>query len=94
LSSVAYLNSSALVKLIALEDETVSLRPELERWPRRLAAIEVTRTARRLGPRATPLATRVLAGVDLLAIDRSSGQRCRSAARSCAPWTQSTSPLR
>lgn len=34
-----------------------------------LAAIEVTRTARRLGPRATPLATRVLAGVRLLAID-------------------------
>ncbi|MGI8781545.1 MAG: type II toxin-antitoxin system VapC family toxin [Solirubrobacteraceae bacterium] len=34
-----------------------------------LAAIELTRTARRLGTRATPLAPRVLAGLQLLAID-------------------------
>jgi uncharacterized protein len=70
---VAYLDSSALVKLIAREPETTALRQELARWPRRvsssLAAIEVTRTAQRLGPRATPLAPRVLAGLQLLAID-------------------------
>ncbi len=70
---VAYLDSSALVKLIAREPETAALRQELARWPRRvsssLAAIEVTRTAQRLGARATPLAPRVLAGLQLLAID-------------------------
>jgi uncharacterized protein len=70
---VAYLDSSALVKLIARESETAALRAELVRWPRRvsslLAAIEVTRTARRLGALATPLAPRVLAGVQLLALD-------------------------
>jgi predicted nucleic acid-binding protein len=70
---VAYLDSSALVKLIAHEPETADLRVELARWPRRvsslLAAIEVTRTARRLGALATPLAPRVLAGLQLLAID-------------------------
>jgi len=72
-STVAYLDSSALVKLIVVEAETASLRRELVRWPRRvsslLAAIEVTRVARRLGPHAEPLAQRVLAGLDLLAID-------------------------
>lgn len=70
---VAYLDSSALVKLIAREPETVALRGELVRWPRRvsssLAAIELTRAARRLGVRATPTAPRVLAGLQLLAID-------------------------
>jgi uncharacterized protein len=70
---VAYLDSSALVKLIAREPETNALRQELVRWPRRvaslLAAIEVTRTARHLGPRAAPLAPRPLAGLQLLAID-------------------------
>jgi predicted nucleic acid-binding protein len=70
---VAYLDSSALVKLIAVEAETAALRRELVRWPRRvsslLAAVEVTRVARRLGPHALPLAQRVLAGLDLLAID-------------------------
>jgi len=72
--SVAYLDSSALVKLIAVEAETAALRRELLRWPRRvsslLAAIELTRVARRLGPHAVPLAQRVLAGLDLLAIDQ------------------------
>ena len=34
-----------------------------------LAAIELTRVARRLGPKVVPLAQRVLAGLDLLAID-------------------------
>lgn len=70
---LAYLDSSALVKLIAVEAETATLRAELARWPRRasslLAAVEVTRAARRLGERAVPLAPRVLAGLQLLAID-------------------------
>ncbi len=62
---VAYLDSSALVKLIAVEAETAALRQELLRWPRRvsslLAAIELTRVARRLGPQVAPLAQRMLA---------------------------------
>jgi predicted nucleic acid-binding protein len=70
---VAFLDSSALVKLIAVEAETAALRRELVRWPHRvssfLAAVEVTRTARRLGPHAIPLAARVLGGLDLLSID-------------------------
>jgi uncharacterized protein len=70
---VAYLDSPALVKLIAREPETSALRQELVRWPRRvsslLAAIEVTRTARRLGPRAAPPAPRLLASLQLPAID-------------------------
>ncbi|MFZ0091885.1 MAG: hypothetical protein WAL63_20450 [Solirubrobacteraceae bacterium] len=71
--AVAYLDSSALVKLIALEPETAALRHELGAWPRRtsslLAAVELTRTAGRLGSPATALVGRVLAGLTLLAID-------------------------
>lgn len=72
-SPVAYLDSSALVKLIAIEAETAALRRELTRWPHRatslLATVEVTRTARRLGGYAPALAPRVLAGLRLLAIE-------------------------
>jgi predicted nucleic acid-binding protein len=72
-SPVAYLDSSALVKLIAIEAETAALRQELRHWPDRasslLASIEVTRTARRLGGHAPALAARVVAGLRLLAID-------------------------
>ena len=70
---VAYLDSSALVKLIAIEAETAALRQELRRWPDRasslLATVEVTRTARRLGGQAPAVAVGVLAGLRLLAIE-------------------------
>jgi predicted nucleic acid-binding protein len=70
---VAYLDSSALVELIAIEAETAALRQELRRLPDRasslLASIEVTRAARRLGGHAPALAARVVAGLRLLAID-------------------------
>lgn len=72
-SPVAYLDSSALVKLIAIEAETAALRQELRRWPDRasslLAMVEVARTARRLGGHAPAIAVGVLAGLRLLAID-------------------------
>jgi predicted nucleic acid-binding protein len=72
-SPVVYLDSSALVKLIVVEAETAALRRELLRWPHRvssaLAAVELTRTALRIGPHASPLAARVLAGLDLLSMD-------------------------
>jgi hypothetical protein len=70
---VAYPDSSALVKLIAIEAETAALRQELRRWPDRasslLATVEVTRTARRLGRQAPDVAVGVLAGLRLLAIE-------------------------
>ncbi len=70
---IAYLDSSALVKLIAIEAETAALRQELRRWPDRtssmLATVEVTRTARRLGGHAPAVAASVLAGLRLLAIE-------------------------
>lgn len=72
-SPVAYLDSSALVKLIAIEAETAVLRHELRRWPDRassaLATIEISRAARRLGGQAPAAAIHVLAGLTLLAID-------------------------
>ncbi len=72
-SPVVYLDSSARVKLIVVEAETAALRRELLRWPHRvssaLAAVELIRTALRIGPHASPLAARVLAGLDLLSMD-------------------------
>jgi predicted nucleic acid-binding protein len=72
-SPVAYLDSSALVKLIGIEAETAALRRELRRWPDRasslLATVEVARTARRLGGDAPAVAIGVLAGLRLLAIE-------------------------
>jgi predicted nucleic acid-binding protein len=70
---LAYLDSSALVKLIAIEAETPALRQELRRWPDRasslLATVEVARTARRLGGHAPAIAVGVLVGLRLLAIE-------------------------
>ncbi len=70
---LAYLDSSALVKLLAVETETAALRQELRRWPDRasslLATVEVTRAARRLGGHAPAAAAGVLAGLRLLAIE-------------------------
>jgi predicted nucleic acid-binding protein len=72
-SPVAYLDSSALVKLIVVEAETAALRRELLRWPHRvsslLAAVELTRATQRLAPPAVQSAARVLTGLDLLSID-------------------------
>jgi len=70
---IAYLDSSALVKLIAIEAHSAALRQELRHWQDRasslLARIEVTRTATRLGGHAPEEAARVLARLRLLAID-------------------------
>jgi predicted nucleic acid-binding protein len=70
---LVYLDSSALVKLIAVEPETSALRRELARWPARtssaLATVEVARAARRLGQGTPALVPRVLAGLRLLAIE-------------------------
>jgi len=73
-SPIAYLDSSALVKLIAIEAETAALRQEPRRWPDRtsslLATVKVTRTASRLGGHARAVAAGVLAGCDCLRLSR------------------------
>ncbi len=69
---IAYLDSSALIKLVIAEPESAALREALRSWPgrasSRLAIVEVLRTVRLQQPAAEPLARRVLRGVALLRI--------------------------
>jgi uncharacterized protein len=71
-SSVAYLDSSALVKLVVAEPESTALLRAVRVWPRRIssriAAVEVVRTVRRIDRRLEPRARQVLVGVDLVAL--------------------------
>jgi hypothetical protein len=71
-SDIAYLDSSALVKLVVEEAESQALRRALAAWPRRvssrIAAVEVLRGVRRRDRSAEPLARSVLAHVALLAV--------------------------
>jgi predicted nucleic acid-binding protein len=73
LGAVAYLDSSAIVKLVKGEPETSALRTELEHWPQyassRLAEIEVTRAALYFGHTARRRARDVLRSMSLIAID-------------------------
>lgn len=70
---IAYLDSSALVKLVADEPESRALVAELSRWPERtssvLARVEVARVARLLGPVALEAALAVLDALDLIRIE-------------------------
>lgn len=72
--TAAYLDSSAIVKLIVEETETAALRAALRQWPRRisseLAIVEVVLAARRRSVAAERVARRVLAGLTLVAVDR------------------------
>lgn len=69
---VAYLDSSALVKLLLREAETDALRGELGAWPARgssrLAEVEVSRVAAREGI-PTSVAAELLAGLALYRVD-------------------------
>jgi uncharacterized protein len=69
-SEAAYLESSALVKLAIVEDESEALQDALENWPRRvasrLAVVEVLRAVRRRDAPREPLAREVLRRVDLI----------------------------
>jgi len=51
--SVAYLDTSAVVKLLMREPETANLRRQLRRWPRRVSSalltVELLRTVKRAG---------------------------------------------
>lgn len=70
---VAYLDSSAIVKLVRGEAETMALRAELEQWPEyassRLAEVEVLRAALAIGSTARVRARLVLAEISLIAVD-------------------------
>jgi predicted nucleic acid-binding protein len=74
-SSLLYLDSSALVKLVVAEPETRALLEFLAGWPHRvssaLARVEVLRAVKRAraAPAVRRRATRVLARVALIRID-------------------------
>jgi len=69
-SGVAYLDSSAFLKLVVAEPESVALANYLTRWPRwassTLLRTEVMRAARRHHPRYLVPARRQLAAMDLV----------------------------
>jgi uncharacterized protein len=73
-ADVAYLDASAVVKLLVREAETTALRRRLRSWPRRassaLLRVELLRTVRRAGlPRLMEGARRQLASIDLIRLD-------------------------
>lgn len=79
---VAYLDSSALVKLLLREAQTDALRRELRRWPARgssrLAEVEVSRVAAREGI-SPAIAAELLAGLALYRVDPVIAQARRTA---------------
>lgn len=72
MSEVAYLDSSALVKLALAEDESEAMLRALESWPRRvtsrLAVVEVLRAVRREDAPREPIAVDLLTRVMLAAV--------------------------
>ncbi len=72
-ADVAYLDTSAFVKLVALEPESAALQAALRAWPRRassaLLRVEALRTLRRVELGLVEVARRMLAEVDLIGID-------------------------
>lgn len=85
MSDVAYLDTSALVKLALVEDESSALRHALPGWPRRissrLAVVEVLRAVRRRDAAAEPIARNLLTRIPLIAI----GDRILAAAAHLEP---------
>ena len=73
-AEVAYLDTSAVVKLLVREAETAALRRRLKDWPHRassaLLRVELLRTVRRAAmPRLMEGARRQLASIDLIRMD-------------------------
>ncbi len=73
-ADVAYLDTSAAVKLLMTERESPALRRWLRRRPARASAallrVELVRVVRRAGlPRLIPEARKLLAGVHLIRLD-------------------------
>jgi predicted nucleic acid-binding protein len=72
-ATVAYVDSSALVKLVVPEPESAALRVELARWDRHvssaLARVEVVRACARVDRRAIAPAEQIVRALDLIAVD-------------------------
>jgi predicted nucleic acid-binding protein len=74
-AELLYLDSSAIVKLVVRESESVALVRFLQDWPERvssvLARVEVTRAIRRVTSNESKLrrASEVLKGINLISID-------------------------
>ena len=73
-AEVAYLDTSAVVKLLVHEPETAALRHRLPAWSRRASAallrVELLRTVKRAGlPRLFADARRQLASIHLIRLD-------------------------
>jgi predicted nucleic acid-binding protein len=73
-AEVAYLDASAVVKLLMEEPETAALRRRLPAWPRRASAallrVELLRTVKRAGlPGLLRDARRQLAAIHLIRMD-------------------------
>jgi uncharacterized protein len=73
-AEVAYLDASAVVKLLMQEPETAALRRRLQTWPERASAallrVELLRTVKRAGlPRLLADARRQLASIHLIRLD-------------------------
>ncbi|MGH7642920.1 MAG: type II toxin-antitoxin system VapC family toxin [Candidatus Dormibacteria bacterium] len=88
IAEVAYLDTSAVVKLLVREEESRALRAELERWPRRassaLLRVELLRTVGRAGlPALVAVAHLQLSSIHLLRLD----QEVLSRAAELEPWT-------
>ena len=71
--TVAYVDSSALVKLVIPEPESAALRAELARWERQVSSalvrVEVVRACARVDARARGIAEQVVRALDLVAVD-------------------------
>jgi uncharacterized protein len=71
--TVAYIDSSALVKLAIPEPESDALRAELAKWERHvssaLARVEVMRACARVDAKARRIAEQVVGALDLIAVD-------------------------
>src|SRR5579864_468510 len=73
-ADVAYIDTSAAVKLLMAEPESAALRKWLRRRPERASAallrVELVRVVRRAGPpQLIPKARKLLAGVHLIRLD-------------------------
>ena len=72
--TVAYIDASALVKLVIPEPESDALRAELANWDRHvssaLARVKVVRACARIDAKAGRAAEQIVGELDLIAVDQ------------------------
>lgn len=78
-ADVAYVDSSAFVKLVVSEPETPALRRDLSKWTRLTSSVllvgEVMRAVLRTAPTSMQVASGLLASVDLVGVTRARVQQ-------------------